>query len=211
MIRIACTFALLCFTACARPPAPAPAPAPARREVSARAIGGDGMVTASLVTSRGTLSVDEHGVLSLLDSRGARELDQRVVPELSYASAVDLLVYPRRTTVGSELVARSLSDNTVRTLTTDLTSADRPALSPDGALVAFWGSDENVTIVGMYIVDLRLGVVRRLNNRDVAIGAPGFVEPPVERSFRFVSSRVVRWTAADGEHTADLSNEGAPQ
>ncbi|MBL8682973.1 MAG: hypothetical protein JNK05_27650 [Myxococcales bacterium] len=195
---------LLLLVGCSRPPAPA-----ARSHEAPRAIGGDGIVTASLETPSGALRVDDEGVLTLTESGQSRVLDRQVIPELSYSNALRAVVYPRRTALGSELVLRSLTDNVARAITTQQSSADRPAISPDGAWVAFWGSQHDATIVGLYVLELASGAVRRVNNRGVSIGGPGFVEPPIERSFRFDGARLVRWTGADGAHALDLASEGA--
>lgn len=194
---------LLVLVGCGRPPAPA-----AQQRVEVRAIGGDGVVTASLETRFGTLRVDESGTLSLVAPNETRVLDQRVIPELSYSNTLESVVYPRRTTLGSELVLRSMLTESARAITTQ-SSADRPAVSPDGELVAYWGSDREQPIVGLYVLDLASGHTRRVNNLGVAIGAPGFVEPPVERSFRFERRRHVQWLGADGAHTLELALEGA--
>ncbi len=169
------------------------------------ALGGDGVVTFSARTGRGTLAVDGAGVLTLDDGRSVRVLDRAVIAEVTFAFDGALVAYPRRTELGAELVLRSVDEGQGAVLSAGLSVADRPALSPDGALVAFWGSGGQDTIAGMYVVAASAGAVpRRVNNRGVTIGAAGFVEPPVERTFAFVAPRSVQWRGVDGVHRAEV-------
>jgi hypothetical protein len=189
------------LAACSVQPAPSRA-APAR--ATPTAIGGDGVVTFRATTSRGTLTVDPHGVLSLDDGHTIRVLDTDVLAEVSVALDGALLAYPRRTDLGTALVVRALDAQPV-VVSEGLSVADRPALSPDGALVAFWGSGGQDTIAGLYVRALGDDrAPRRLNNRGVTVGGPGFVEPPIERSFVFDGPRSVRWRGIDGEHRAEV-------
>jgi len=187
--------------ACSVQPAPSRA-APVR--ATPTAIGGDGVVTFRATTSRGTLTVDPRGVLSLDDGHAIRVLDADVLAEVSVALDGALLAYPRRTALGTALVVRALDAQPV-VVSEGLSVADRPALSPDGALVAFWGSGGQDTIAGLYVRALGDDrAPRRLNNRGVTVGGPGFVEPPIERSFVFDGPRSVRWRGIDGEHRAEV-------
>lgn len=182
---------------------PAPSRASAAR-ATAHGIGGDGVVTFRATTARGTITVDPRGVLSLDDGHAIRVLDTEVLAEVSVALDGALLAYPRRTDLGTALIVRAIDAQPV-VVSEGLSVADRPALSPDGALVAFWGSGGQDTIAGLYVravSDDR--APRRINNRGVAVGGPGFVEPPVERSFVFDGPRTVRWRGVDGEHRAEV-------
>lgn len=187
--------------ACSVQPAPrrsvAQSPAPP-------AIGGDGVVTFRSTTARGTINVDANGVLTLDDGAATRVLDTDVIAEVSVALDGALIAYPRRTDLGTALVIRAIDGQPV-VVSEGLSVADRPAISQDGSLVAFWGSGGQDTIVGMYVRSLSSGAsFTRVNNRGVTIGGPGFVEPPVERTFVFDGPRTVRWRAIDGEHRAEV-------
>jgi hypothetical protein len=200
-LRALCASSIVVLGGCTFAPAPAPRAAP-------RAIGGDGVVTFSATTPRGTISVDAEGALSLEEPSGRRvALDRDVVAEVAHSADGATLVYPRRTDGGTALVLRELSSPqpSARVLSEGLSVADRPALSPDRALVAFWGSGGQDSIAGLYVVRADGSAPpRRLNNRGVRVEGPGFVEPPVERSFVFVGERTVRWRGVDGEHTAEV-------
>jgi hypothetical protein len=196
-----------CMAACSHPPAPAATPTPRPTPRASRpAVGGDGVVTFRATVSRGVLDVDDTGTLTLDDGRGARVLDRDVIAEVSVSRDGSTIAYPRRTELGTALVLRALDAQEGRVLTAGLSVADRPALSPDGALLAFWGSGGQDTVVGLYVLALRDGASPvRLNNRGVRAGGEGFVEPPIERSFVFDGPRAVRWMAADGAHREELS------
>jgi hypothetical protein len=163
-------------------------------------------VTFRATVPRGVLDVDDTGTLTLDDGRGARVLDRDVIAEVSVSQDGSTIAYPRRTELGTALVLRALDAQEGRVLTAGLSVADRPALSPDGALLAFWGSGGQDNVVGMYVLALRDGASPvRQNNRGVRAGGEGFVEPPIERSFVFDGPRAVRWIAADGAHREELS------
>jgi hypothetical protein len=200
-LRALCAASIVVLGGCTFAPAPAPRAAP-------RAIGGDGVVTFSATTPRGTISVDADGALTLDEPSGRRvALDRDVVAEVAHSADGATLVYPRRTDGGTALMLRELSSPqaSARVLSEGLSVADRPALSPDRTLVAFWGSGGQDSIVGLYVVRADGSApARRLNNRGVRVEGPGFIEPPVERSFVFVGERTVRWRGVDGEHTAEV-------
>lgn len=185
----------------------APAAQPARAAAApARALGGDGVVTFEAHTAHGVLRVDARGELSLERDGARTTLDHAVIAEVAVAPDARTAVYPRRTALGAELVSRSLIDQHTRVLTSELIVADRPAIAPDGALLAFWGSDAQDPIAGMYTMDLRtMAPARRRNNRAIAPGAPGFIEPPIERSFAFSAPREVAWRGADGAHREEVA------
>jgi hypothetical protein len=197
------TMVAICFalTACSVQPAPSRA---STARAHGTAIGGDGIVTFRMTTSRGTITVDPNGVLLLDDGHTTRVLDRDVIAEVSVALDGALLAYPRRTDLGTALMVRELHGQPV-VVSEGLSVADRPALSPDGALVAFWGSGGQDTTVGMYVRAVNgEQAPRRVNNIGVMVGEPGFVEPPIERSFVFDGPRTVVWRGIDGEHRAEV-------
>lgn len=193
----------------AAPAAPQPRSAtsrPSSESRAARAQGGDGVVTFEARMQRGVLHVDARSELWIEHAGSRVTLDHDVIAEVAIAPDERSVIYPRRTALGTELVQRSLDDQHTRVLTSELVVADRPAIAPDGALLAFWGSSGQDPIVGLYTLDLRTDApARRSNNRGIAIGAPGFIEPPSERSFAFTAPREVSWRAIDGEHRAEVS------
>lgn len=180
-----------------------PAASPAR---SSAAWGGDGVALFEARTQRGVLRVNARREL-VLEQDGARTtLDHDVIAEVAIAPDERAVIYPRRTALGAALVLRSLVDQHTRVLTSELVVADRPAIAPDGALLAFWGSDGQHPIVGMYTMDLRaMTPARRCDEGARAAGAPDQIEPPIERSFVFTGPREVSWRGADGAHREELA------
>ncbi|MCA9494232.1 MAG: hypothetical protein KC621_30100 [Myxococcales bacterium] len=108
--------------------------------------------------------------------------------------------------LGSRLLAVE-ADGRSRTLVDASWNADRPALSEDGALVAFVSGRSGIASV--WVVPFEGGEPRQLTNVGMRRvkgqpGAPeGFVPPPVDDSLRFDGDALV-WSGPERAHRVEL-------
>ena len=154
-----------------------------------------------------TLSLQD-GRLSMADGQDAWLLADRVIGAPVVNDAGDRLAYCRQGE-GVELASIEVWELSAgaRRGPRFLTDGDRPALSPDGELVAFVSG--RTGIASVFVVPFAGGDALQLTNVGIERpGAPGqapvgFVPPPHEAPPRFDDDQLV-WDSPRGSHAVEL-------